>query len=74
MNLLSSGIFWFIGGILFCFMLASFRAWTIERGIRMAPWKWALVVAWILLAGFTAAFIGTSLGEEEKSATLFTGS
>lgn len=68
MDFFTSGIFWFIEGILFCVLLTSFKAWTVERKIRMSTWKWILVVIWILFAGFTVAFIGSSLGEGEKDA------
>ncbi|MBU8921830.1 MAG: hypothetical protein KOO63_08420 [Bacteroidales bacterium] len=74
MSYFTSGVFWFIEGILFCVVLSGFKAWTIEHGIKMSAWKWVMVAGWILLAGFTIAFIGTSLGESEKTAALVGGS
>ena len=50
--------------------IAGLRAWLIDRGTSMTFWKWLLVGLWILTAGFTIAFVGTSLGEGEPTAAL----
>ena len=39
-----------------------------DRGIEFPWWKWALFLFWVLLAGFTLAFVGTSFGEGEPVA------
>ena len=31
----------------------------------LEPWKWLVVGGWMLMVGFTIAFIGTSVGENE---------
>ncbi len=70
MEFFQSGAFWFIEGVLFVVVLAAVRAWSQDHGIPMPPWKWAAFVVWLGLAGFTVAFIGTSLGEGEPTAAL----
>ena len=73
MQFFTSGIFWFFEGLLFCLAIAGLRIWTEDRNIPMPLWKWVLVVVWILFAGFTIAFIGTSLGEHETTAAIWGG-
>jgi hypothetical protein len=70
MSFFTSGTFWFIEGVLFVVLIIALRAWLKEKGTRMTEWKWLLVVVWIFLAGFTAAFIGTNIGEGEYTAAL----
>lgn len=70
MQIFNTGSFWFVEGILFVIVLLAFRAWTHDRGLVMTWWKWALFVIWVFIAGFTIAFVGTSLGEGEPSAAL----
>jgi hypothetical protein len=70
MEFFTGGFFWFIEGILFTIMLLAFRAWAQDRAIPMPYWKWIALGAWVLLAGFTIAFIGTSLGENEPTAAV----
>ena len=70
MSFFTSGIFWFIEGVLFVVLITALRAWLKEKGAPMTWWKWFLLIAWILLAGFTAAFIGTNIGEGEYTAAL----
>ena len=36
----------------------------------MTAWKWALFLVWVLFAGFTIAFVGTSFGEGESTAAI----
>ena len=36
----------------------------------MPYWKWISLGAWVLLAGFTLAFVGTSFGEGEPAAAI----
>ncbi len=70
MQFFSSGFFWLLEGLLFCLAIIGFKKWTEDRGVAMSPWRWFLVIVWILFAGFTIAFIGTSLGEGEPTAAL----
>jgi len=70
MQIFNSGTFWFVEGILFCSMLLGLRAWARDRCIRMQWWKWAAFLCWVVFAGFTIAFVGTSLGENEASAAV----
>jgi drug/metabolite transporter (DMT)-like permease len=68
MSFFTSGLFWFIAGILACLVILGLREWFGERGLKMAPWKWVLVAGWLVLFGFSLAFIGTCLGEGEPTA------
>jgi hypothetical protein len=70
MQIFNSGFFWFAEGILFCLVLIGFRAWALGRGIPLPAWKWVALLVWLLIAGFTIAFIGTSLGENEPTAAV----
>ena len=36
-----------------------------DRRTPMPIWKWLAVILWMLMCGFTIAFIGTSIGENE---------
>ncbi|HUV12965.1 MAG TPA: hypothetical protein VMY18_04925, partial [Acidobacteriota bacterium] len=38
--------------------------------VPMPLWKWILVVGWLVLLGFSLAFIGTSWGEGETIAAV----
>jgi hypothetical protein len=68
MQIFNSGFFWFVEGILVVIMVLGLRAWAEDRGIPMPPWKWVLFFLWILVVGFTVAFVGTSFGEGEPTA------
>ncbi len=70
MGFFTSGLFWFIEGILFIVLLIALRSWLKTKGAAMKWWKWLLLVIWIFFAGFTAAFIGTNIGEGEYTAAL----
>ncbi len=70
MNFFTSGTFWFIEGIFFVVLILALRVWLKQKGTAMTWWKWILLVIWIFMAGFTAAFIGTNLGEGETTAAL----
>jgi hypothetical protein len=70
MQIFNSGFFWFVEGILFVVMIMGMREWARGRGLSMTAWKWALFIAWVLLAGFTIAFVGTSFGEGESTAAI----
>jgi hypothetical protein len=68
MQFFNSGFFWFIEGIILCVVLIGFNAWLKENKIPMPIWKWAAFFTWLLIFGFTIAFIGTSIGENEVGA------
>jgi hypothetical protein len=70
MQIFNSGFFWFVEGILFVVMILGFRAWALGRGVSLGFLRWALVLVWLLLAGFTIAFVGTSFGEGEPTAAI----
>lgn len=64
----TSGLFWFIEGILASLVVIGLKLWMEDRGIAMPFWKWAVVACWFLGLGVTIAFVGTSLGENEARA------
>lgn len=68
MRFFNSGLFWFVEGLLAVLAILGFRVWMEDRGVTMYWWKWILLVLWVLLAGFSVAFVGTSIGENEKIA------
>lgn len=70
MSFFTSGTFWFIEGVFFVVLILALRAWLKQKGAAMTWWKWILLVVWIFMAGFTAAFIGTNLGEGEITAAV----
>ena len=70
MGFFTSGFFWFAEGVLFTIALLAFRAWAQDRAIPMPYWKWIALGIWTLLAGFTLAFVGTSIGEGEPTAAM----
>ncbi|MBT3311343.1 MAG: hypothetical protein HN737_06380 [Desulfobacterales bacterium] len=70
MQFFTSGFFWFIEGIFLCLIIIGLKYWTEERNIPMPFWKWLVILIWILYSGFTIAFIGTCLGENEPAAAL----
>ncbi len=68
MKFFNSGFFWMIEGIFLCFVIIGFKTWMEDRAVQLALWKWVLFIIWIFLLGFTIAFVGTSLGENEITA------
>lgn len=70
MAFFTSGIFWFLEGIVVCVSLMGLRVWAEDRGIPMPFWKWPVVCAWMLFAGFCIAFVGTCIGEGELTAAI----
>jgi hypothetical protein len=73
MHLFNSGMFWFIEGIFACLVVIGLKITMEDRGIPMPLWKWALFVLWILVLGFTIAFVGTNIGEKEMTAAKLGG-
>ena len=73
MSFFNSGLYWFIEGIIFCMAVIGFKIWMEDRGIPMPFWKWMMLGIWILLFGFSIAFVGTNLGEKEPKAALLGG-
>jgi drug/metabolite transporter (DMT)-like permease len=73
MHFFNSGMFWFIEGIFACLVVIGLKITMEDRGIPMPLWKWALFVLWILVLGFTIAFVGTNIGEKEMTAAKLGG-
>ena len=73
MDFFNSGLFWFIEGVIFCLAVVGFKLWMEDHGIPMPFWKWMMLGAWVLLFGFSIAFVGTNLGEKEPKAALLGG-
>jgi len=73
MQIFNSGLFWFIEGIFVCLVIVGFNAWMKDKAIPMPFWKWIAFGIWLVLFGFTIAFIGTSAGENEMTAALLGG-
>lgn len=69
----TSGLFWFIEGALACLVAVGIKYWAEDRGVAMPWWKWILTAMWVCMAGFTLAFVGTSLGEGEPRAAAMGG-
>jgi len=68
MQLFNSGFFWFVEGILFAVVFLAVRAMLQDLGLKTPFWKWVLLLIWMVLGGFTIAFVGTSFGEGEPVA------
>lgn len=71
MRFFESNIFWFIEGIFACVAIIAFRMWTQDKNIKMSPWKWPVVIAWVLLLVITIGFVTTSIGEGEMDAAFY---
>jgi hypothetical protein len=69
----TSGLFWFIEGLLACLAIMGLKLLAQDRSIPMPWWKWVLTALWVCLAGFTLALVGTSLGEGEPRAAAMGG-
>ena len=70
MKFFNSGLFWFIEGILAVMVFLGIKTFMEDRQVPMPWWKWIFLGLWFLLAGFTIAFVGTSIGENEMIAAL----
>ncbi|MFC1555779.1 hypothetical protein ACFL67_01720 [candidate division KSB1 bacterium] len=68
MQFFNSGFFWFLEGIIFCLVVAGLHVWMKDKSIPMPVWKWLMFLVWVLFFGFTIAFVGTSIGENEIQA------
>ena len=73
MSFFTSGMFWFFEGICFCLAGVALKHYLQDRGIPMRWWKWVLFTLWVILFGFTIAFVGTSIGENETTAATLGG-
>jgi len=73
MSFFSSGFFWFVEGVFACLAVLGLKLWAEDRGIPMPFWKWILAGIWVVFLGFTIAFVGTSLGENEVIAARLGG-
>ncbi len=73
MSFFTSGYFWFAEGVFACLAVIAFKLWAEDRGLPMPFWKWILAGLWVVFVGFTIAFVGTSLGENEVTAARLGG-
>ena len=73
MDFFNSGLYWFLEGVIFCLAVIGFKIWMEDRGVPMPFWKWIFLGIWVLLFGFSIAFVGTNLGEGESNAALLGG-
>jgi hypothetical protein len=73
MFVFSSNLFWFVQGILACVAMWGLSIWMQDKHIPMPWWKWLLVMLWLCIAGFSLAFVGTSLAEGEVQAAYLGG-
>ena len=73
MEFFTSGLFWFIEGVLACLAVIGIKLWMEDRGIPMPWWKWVMTALWFCMVGFTVARVGTSVGEGEPRAALMGG-
>lgn len=62
----TGGLFWFVMGIIFVGIAASFKIWAEDLGIKMTWWKWLLSGLWYALLIFTIALPFTLWGENES--------
>lgn len=70
MEFFNSGLFWFVEGILFCLVIVGLKTWAEDKGVPMPFWKWVIFAAWLFYVGFSIAFVGTSVGENEPDAAM----
>ena len=70
MSFFLSGFFWFIEGIFVCLSVIGFSVWAKERGVKMSFFKWTVLALWFVLFGFSLAFTGTCIGENEITAAI----
>lgn len=68
MGFFNSGFFWFIEGILAVVVVLGLNTYLKDKGIPTPWWKWVVLAIWVLIAGITIAFVGTSIGENEMVA------
>ena len=73
MHFFNSGLFWFLEGVFACLVVIGLKTWMEDKGIPMPFWKWILFGLWVFFFGFTIAFVGTSIGENEITAAKIGG-
>jgi len=73
MSFFTSGMFWFLEGICLCLASVGLKYYLEDKGGRMGVIKWILFLGWVLFFGFSIAFVGTSIGEGEKTAATIGG-
>ena len=73
MNFYTSGMFWFIEGILLTIVVIGIYIWAEDRQIKLNLFNWVLIILWILWFEFSLAFVTTSFGEGEPTAATLGG-
>lgn len=64
----TSGIFWFLMGMLAILVGAGFNAFAKDRGWTLNWWKWLLSIIWYAIFCLSFMAWGTLIGEGEGSA------
>lgn len=64
----TGGVFWFVMGILFVLVVVGAKLWAEDLGLKMAWWKWLLVLLWYGLLNLTLASSFTLWAEAETRA------
>lgn len=65
---LTSGLFWFLMGILAVLIGAGFNAFAQDKGWQLNWWKWLLSIIWYITFSLSFYAWGTLIGENEGSA------
>ncbi len=64
----TSGIFWFVMGIISIVVAAGFKAFADDRGWVLTWWKGLLAIIWYAIFSVSLLGWGTLIGENESSA------
>lgn len=64
----SSGIFWFLMGIVSVLITVGAKQWADAKGLKMSWWKWVLAICWYAGFLFAVAVPMTFIGEGEAAA------
>ncbi len=73
MNIFNHEIIWLFIGILLVIILMAVKAWSEDRGRPVRLWQYPVITLWLIFFGLGCAFVGTSIGEGEKTAALLGG-
>lgn len=69
----TSGLFWFLMGMLAILVGVGFNAFVKDRGWTLNWWKWLLSILWYAIFSISLLAWGTLIGENEASAGLKIG-
>jgi hypothetical protein len=68
----TSGLFWFLMGMLAVLVGVGFKAFCEGRGWTLNWWKWLLSIIWYIIFSLSFYAWGTLMGENEAGAGLWT--